>query len=413
MKSYASGLVLAAVLAFAAPAHALFEVKDPLAKMFNTGSRTVLVGTISAFDAQKNVLSVKPFTAYKGTAPQAEALLIQISAPESLRKEVKVGQPIVLFQGLRTAAVHVADHWYSAQALGKPHVFNINAPLGHAAHTSHDESFPGTTAALVKALDEIKAGKSTLLDVVPEKLIAAPAKATFALPANATGFAAVQLPNDKTPTFLVATAAGVKIFAANGAPSKESFGLIDLKPRLLAAGASDGKAVLLADDDLYVFENGAFKKSMKLKLPGGKPLALAIDDLNDDGKPAVAILTAKSLLRVPLASLQSGTPIVDDDMRLVGNNITDYHRAHEKGFTAATMAAVELNADHRPDLVILTDSGTLTLVNRGFGAFLVHKTAADVLLSGDTKPPLVAATPTTLYTLHADGTVYELALPQK
>jgi hypothetical protein len=414
MKTQATVLALAAVFALAAPAKALFEVKDPLTKMFNTGSRAVLVGTISGFDAQKNVLSVKPFSAYKGTAPQSDAVLIQISSPESLRKEVTVGEPIVLFVGLRTAAVHVADHWYSAQALGKPHLFNINAPLGHAAHTSHDESFPGKTAALVKALAEIKAGKSTLLDVAPDKLIATPVKASFTLPANATGFAAMQLPGQKTPNFFVATAAGLQVLGADGKPAKDRFGLDGLKPTLLAAGTVDGKPVLLVDSDLYTFDNGGFKKSATLKLPADKILALAMDDLNDDGKAAVAVLTPKSLLRIPLASLQSGTPVVDDDVRLVGNKITEYHREHESGFAHATMAAVELNADHRPDLVILTDTGTLTLVNRGFGAFLVHKTAADALVpSPPSKAPLVAATPGMLYTLHPDGTVYEVALPQK
>jgi hypothetical protein len=415
-------LTLALLTALASPALALFEVKSPLKKAYNETFKTVISGTVASFSAENNVVTVNTLTTYKGTAP-ADSLQIQIHAPEALRAEIKTGQPVLVFQGTLTSAFHIADHWYGGEALKKPGNFRVTSRLGH----DRDESFPGTTANLIKAVEELKAGKSTLIDAVPDHLFPKPVKANFTLPKNATAFAALTI-NDKT-TFIIATADGLKALAqANDKldDQTQALGLPTLKPTTLTAATIDKKPALILDRQVLVFDGKTFTLSSRLYAPEGKILALAADNLTDDAKPSLAYLTDKSLVRTALANaLQPADPnknsppppTPDDDKRLTGSKLTDFHRPHEKGFTTASLASVDLNADKRPDLVLLTPEGTLTLLNRGFNTFLVDKNIAAPLLDpANTKTPslpLLASTPNTLYTLHPDGALHTYTFPNK
>jgi FG-GAP-like repeat len=152
-------IVLALLALTSAPALAVFKAPTPVSSFYDK-SVTVVIGKVAKIDraASRVEASVQ---ALKGKAP-ADSISIGIQIP-MLLDSAKTDAPLVLFLGkfAGSSALHIADGWYFPQAAGKSGFFvtkDLSANLR--------QSYPGTTSALVKIVEELKAnnGKYSMLD---------------------------------------------------------------------------------------------------------------------------------------------------------------------------------------------------------------------------------------------------------
>jgi hypothetical protein len=153
IRSAIRGSVLALLALVALPALAVIDVKIPLGKMF-VQSKSITAGEITKITADTRIVELKPSASFKGAAP-ADAIKIQIKDPASLIDDLaakNAAKTIIIFDGARSAAIHAADHWYSAAAGNRPGIYIIDA-----RKTDLDPTFPGKTADLVKALEKLQA----------------------------------------------------------------------------------------------------------------------------------------------------------------------------------------------------------------------------------------------------------------
>jgi hypothetical protein len=147
-------LIAAFCLACALPARALINIEMPVPKIFEE-SKAVIVGTVTAVNADNRVIDLKTTNMAKGE-PAIETFRVQIAAPADLIKSVKPDQPLVMFtaevDGRPVALIHLADKWLMAEALPKasPPAWRVTQ-----AHTGRLK-FTGTTAELAKIVGELK-----------------------------------------------------------------------------------------------------------------------------------------------------------------------------------------------------------------------------------------------------------------
>jgi hypothetical protein len=172
-----------------------------------------------------------------------------------------------------------------------------------------------------------------------------------------------------------------------------------LKPIPGSLGLTVG---LFGDDDAYYFmavtQNGLLR--FKYDKDAFEPL---------DGGIAASQPAA--------TATQPASPVTDDDVRLTGARINQYHEAHKlNGFKNPQLLPLDANGDGRQDLLLLDEGGNLLLLNRGFGAFLVDPDAAKALThkgllaagamnAGSKKESVLMLTP--------DGTVYAVETTEK
>jgi FG-GAP-like repeat len=408
------------MLFFAAPVNAVIKVDLPVSKRYDL-SKAVCVGKVTAVNAGQHVVDVALTQTLKG-APGPQQFRVQLTAATANAiAAVKVGQPVVVLVDT-PAVVHIADTWFRAMpvANSQPPLWRVNQvdPTGH-------KDFPGTTATLVRVIEEIKAGKPTLLNAWESKPFQGGTKEVAKLAVSKPTFMlAVDVNGDKKPDLLVGTAAGVKLFLASGdgyEDATEKWGLTGAtgaaaaagdvngdKPALLIgktlyindgqkfsaakaplevpdgvaivaealADATDHKkpdaTVLLSDGRLLTFENPGApgqpwpkKQEKMLTSQGTAPLAAAFADWASNGKLSVLIATDATITLYPVNGDDS--PI--DFERLVGEPISSV-KAFDKGLKNPAFTTLDINGDKRPDLLITADGGVASLVNRGFGAFL-------------------------------------------
>jgi len=466
MRQFSPGflwVIVAAGLAIAAPAGAVIRVDFPVSKIYATSS-TVLVGTVRKVTEANRVVDVRLAETAKGDPP-GPMIRVQILKPERLIRQVAAGHPLVLFvakgrgkaEAPSAALVHVADTWLLAKRLPK-----ASAPSWRAEERFVGrQCFPGRTAALVKVVAELEAGKTTLLDKAEHNVFRGGVKPRGRLDVTgATFLAAADVDGDRKHDLLIAAPSGFRLLLADGegftdataarglsgaagrradAADVNGDGRVDLlvgatvwvnhgskfaaDARLdLPAGAvpltvaladltGDGRpdaAALLGDGRLLSLENPAAGKAWsarparKLWTGGEAPACAAFGDWGDDGRPHVIAVRTRSVTRYAL----TGEAPPADYERLTGVKLDKYHRAHRDGLKNVLTAPIDINADGRRDLFILADGGGLMLVNRGFGTFLVNPDAGGAVTSrGRRKVPfkLTPTTPWTAADLHHDG----------
>ena len=211
------------------------------------------------------------------------------------------------------------------------------------------------------------------------------------------------------------SAAGAKLAIPSGA-------------RVLAAALSDltgdGKPdalVLLANGQLLAFENpgtagaaGAWKAITPLELfkpDAGEPLAGAIGDFGDDGTPHALVVRANGITRYPIAS-KGEAPA--DYTRLCGQILAYSSKGLADHLKDAAAVVIDINGDHRPDLLLACPDGSVLMVNRGFGTFLPLPNPAAVLYPAAGQPkPLITIDAHSLQAaadLSGDGLEHLLAL---
>ena len=449
----------ATVLACTAPALAVIRVDNTVAKI-HEASKTVVVGTVTAVNPDNRVADVKVTDTAKGESP-GEQVRIQVASPENLIAKVAAGQPAVLFiaedKGASIAVVHLADTWLMAQKVpeSKPPVFRVVQVF------DGKQTFPGRTVAMARMAAELKAGSSTLINKIEPKFFRGGlrelAKLGVAGPAL---LAAADFSGDKKPDLLVAAADGARLFLAAGAgyedatarwglagaaglvaafgdagghgrpdlllgkeiyindgqkltPAKAALQWADGAKPLAAAlvdVTGDKKAdavILLAGGTVLVFENPGAPGSpwsqqspVRLWTEKEEALAAAIGDWGDNGKPHVMVVRPSGLVRYALDP--DGGPPADFE-RLTGEKPPTLLSPEKLKNVVA--AAVDVNGDRRPDFLLVTDGGSLMLVNRGFGAFLAAIDGASALLAAPDRPvpfKLSPATPVAAADFHGD-----------
>lgn len=458
----ASLLVCGITLLAATPVQAVIKLELTLSKIYDT-SRIVMVGKVTALQAESRVIDVGSLEAAKGTAPGPQ-LRIVLAAPADLFPQISVEQPVAIFvgraPGAGAAVIHVADTWLLAKGL--PGTEGRTWQIVKV-HEDAKPAFPGRTVTLVRLIEDLKAGRHTILDKFEQKLfvggIRQRAKLSVQQP---TWLMAADVNGDQQPDLVVGTAQGTKLFVARG---RDYIDATDAWGRWGDAGAyhaagdvnGDGKVDLLLDDTLWINEGQKFTKAkLQLDLPSKtRPLAAALADATGDGKPDAVLLSADGELRVfensgsvdrpwpqrlsrtlwksspapvmaafgawgetnklhvlvvseigilrYLVAADSGAPA--DLERLSGVTIAKNSR-YRAGLKSVQAVAFDADGNGRPDLLAVCETGGLLLVNRGFGVFLLDPDAAGPFLAKDnSRPPfqLSSATPWTAARLRSPG----------
>jgi hypothetical protein len=406
----------------------------------------VLIGTVEAVQPEARLVVVKVVEALKGQSP-GPRLRVQIASPGEMIKSVAAGQPIVLFlsRGQGAAAIHVADTWVLASAVG-----GADPPAWRVVQRKDDlkPAFPGRTEALVRLLGELKAGRRPTIDRWDHKPFAAGARQRAKLPVQKPAWLlAADVNGDKKPDLLAGSAAGTRLLLATAGGYQDAtaeWGNWGEAGGYHAAGEvnGDGRADFLLDGALWINDGRKFVVAkVRLDPPRtGRPLAAAVVDVTGDarpdavflsssgelrifenpgstdrpwparaakgpadfprapvsaalgdfgetGKPQVVVFDANQVLRFPLDP-DGGPP--DDFGRLTGVDLRKGRFAD--GLRCRAGVALHMDADRRCDLLALGDRGALLLVNRGFGFFFVDDNPmAAVSPPGGLSSPIGAA----------------------
>lgn len=463
MRSRRALLALTAAAALAAwgpPARAVIRVDITVSKIYDS-SKAVVVGTVTAVNPDNRVVDLKVTGAAKGDSP-GEKVRVQIVSPEDVLKKAAAGQPAVLFvaeeKGASMALVHLADTWLMAQAVpeSKPPVWRVVQVY------DGKQTFPGRTAAVVRLAAELKAGKPSLLNKVEPNFFNGGVRQLAKLGlAKPVFLAAGDVNADRKPDLVVAAAGGTHLLLAAGAGYEDAtakWGLGGASGRAAAFGDvnGDGKPDLLIGQEIYINNGQKFAPAgAQLQLPdGARPLAAALADATGDGKPDAIVLLADGRVLVfknpgapdkPWSQQAPRTMWQEKEAALAGaigdfgdngkphvlavrpSGIVRYaldadggppadferltgekppHAATPEGLKNVVAAALDYNGDRRPDFLLVTDGGSLLLVNRGFGTFLAAGDAGAALISTAERPvsfKLSRATPIVGADMHGDG----------
>lgn len=443
-----------------APAGAVIKVKMPVAKIYRT-SKAVVIGRVTAVSAAGRVADVAVAATLKGDSP-GERFRVQVASPAAVFGQVAAGREVIVFvskvRGGSMAVLHLADTWLLAKRVGNanPQVWRI------VQRHNASQTFPGRTAALVRLVREIKAGKGTILDEMDVAYFRSDARKLARLDvAEPRWILAGRVNADKKPDLLIGTAGGVRLMLAADRGYRDATGAWRLKAgpaayRALGDVNGDGKVDLLLGRALWINTGAAFSPAgAKLAPPEGTPLAAALRDVTGDKRPDALFLTAAGALAVfenaaapnapwrprpPKALWSAGqapaaahfgdwgdTPgphvlavresgitryALDaaggppaDFQRLTGVDLRRYYERYRHGFKNVLSAALDVNGDGRRDLLAVCDTGGLLMVNRGFGTFLCNYAAGGPVAPQAKKPPKLKLTPQTPWTaadLHDD-----------
>ena len=424
---------IAALLTASPSAQAIIRVDVRISAIYDV-AKLVMVGKVARVDQATRTVRVDVVEVCKGDLADRSVTLLLGGIGDYIRL-VEQDQPVVIFNGVRGATIHLADNYLAAESLS-----GSNPPTWKVTRKNPIQTrFPGRTAAVVKVVAELKANHSTLVNAIEhtvwrggiESLGKVLAHADYVIAADLTGDgkAEVLLGNEKATQALLNTPAGLVDKTADA-------GLREARGKWAASGDinKDGRHDLLIGRTLWINTGGHFLKGPVLEGDDELPcLTAALIDITGDGAPDVVFLTNTGMLftfrnpgnsggdwkALPARALWSGdNPAIaasfstdwgdtgkahvmvvrpsgvtryalDPDggppaefERLCGETLESFNRLkNQTRWNVAGAVALDINGDGRMDFITFHDDGGPTFVDRGFGTFLLSTEPAVAIRS--------------------------------
>lgn len=366
------------LLGFTLSARGLVKAPTPVASFYAT-AQLVVVGKVTAVTDAGNVTATA--RTLKGDAI-GETLRLRVEGFPAVTKNLKEGSSVVLLVARKTAALSIDDQWLFPEAVGGAKNFYwVKTALGDALR----QSYPGTTSALVKAVDELAAGggKYSMCDEVSPDMFKGAVKDLGSV--DVVGAMTMQtLREAKTQTVIAISPAKMKKFRIeSGAMKATETTNSDWPISSLAAVATvdmNGKSVpvVLARTGELTIDGS----SAKPLWTGSTANTAAVGNFGEDGSVAAIVVTDDQVIRYSL----DGTAPPADFVRLTGEKISTYHRDNPKWLAGATARPLDCNGDGRMDVLIVTPAGPMLLINRGFGCFFINPDLGKVLKTESGEP---------------------------
>jgi len=395
-------------------------------------AQLVLIGRVGRIDATEKIVEAEIVKVSKGNFA-GDRVQIQLAGTNNYIGQVELNQPVVILSGVKSAFVHLADNFLSAEPLpkGEPPKLKVNKvnPI--------QSWFPGRTVALVRLVDDIASGHPRLLNAIEHVVWNGGVKKWGTVLPNPDYIVASDLNGDGKAEVLIGNAKATQLLINTGTRFKDetvkwglrkargkwaAFGDVNgnkrpdtlIETRLLlnkgdhfGAGhalpfhddanvlavalidcTGDGRpdaAFLLKNGDLHVFENPGNDRSEWKALPvkhlwrgGDEAMAAAFSaDWGDTGKPHVMVVRADGPTRYALDP-DGGPPAQFE--RLTSGSLKRYNEMY--GLTRWNVVAavpLDINGDGLQDLIVILDTDGPTLVNRGFGTFFFNPMPTNAL----------------------------------
>jgi hypothetical protein len=398
------------------PASAIIKIDFPVSRVYQEAAVVVAGEVTRAGNGPDVACAVNE--RLKGQLPQQT---LTITLKEGLSWQVKAADPVVAFIREERAILHLADAWYEAERRGGSH-WAISAPSRMV------KNYPGRTEGLVAIVRQIKAGKPSIKDAIGHEFVGS-LRDWGNLGVRPTFLVATDIDADGETDLLVGASDGVRLFQAESANYTDVTEPRGLKGTLCKRGAAgdvngDGQPDLLLGKALWLCENGRFVKARDLPtLPeedawtaaaladadgdsradvvvldrngnlvtainpnngsadwtvkstnlwtaGDTALAAAFSkDWGDDGALYALVVHPEDIVRYPVGSAKDPK---SDFRRLTGLGLAEYPKIGSMPMRVDLCTAFDYDGNGKADFLLLTQSGGITLANRGYGAMLIN-----------------------------------------
>jgi hypothetical protein len=414
-------VLCAAIVCVTPNGWAVIRVDDPITITYDV-AKVVLVGKTVRVDQQAKVVEVGIEKIYKGSFA-GDKVEIQLAGASDYISQIAVNQPVVIFDGLRSALVHLADNFLAAEPLAGSEPPKLTVTKVDPIQWS----FPGRTVALVRLVGEIASGHPSLLNLIEHMVWNGGTRQWGSVLPNADYVVAADLKGDGKAEVLIGNLRSAQLLVNTGSRFKDEtvkWGLQNARGKWATSADinGDGRVDLLIGRQFWLNQGRRFAPGPVLPLPSdadiltvallditksGRPDALFLKkngelqifknpghdqakwnalpsrrlwtrgdeaeaaalsiDWGDTGKLHAVVARSSGLTRYALEP-DGGPPAGLD--RLTGNPLKAYNDTTEvTHWNVVAIVPLDINGDGREDLIVVLDKGGFTLVNRGFGAF--------------------------------------------